>query len=417
MVVLDKLLTKLKANGSKVLLFSQFKMMLDVIEDYVTWRGYNFCRLDGDTSLDVRVDQMDDFNSPKSDKFIFLITTRAGGLGINLVGADAVIIFDSDWNPQSDLQAIDRAHRIGQKKQVRVFRLVTEHTVDEKLVERAEIKLRLDRIVIQQGRLSDPSAKILASHDTKAIIQHGMKYILASTESDIKDEDIDAILSRDAMKTAAHMKELDKMCEGDLKNYDYYQSISCFDFEGVDFRKLRDDSRALNSVRSTRNITRKVNKQDRELSFGSDEDSLEDASWQPPPKQLTPRPFHFLNPKLNELLIAEATRPLTGAEKEAKMGYLTEGFPEWRKADFEEFVDALQKFGRNGAADISRNVPGKTPSEVLRYHKVFIERGPSELPFFKDIMLGVNDNQTKKRVDDKEPIEPAMVKKRRSTAK
>ncbi|MBO8695539.1 ATP-dependent helicase, partial [Staphylococcus aureus] len=85
-------------------------------------------------------------------KFVFILSTRAGGLGINLATADVVIIYDSDWNPPMDLQAMDRAHRIGQKKQVRVFRLITENTVEEKIVERAEVKLRLDKLVIQQGR-------------------------------------------------------------------------------------------------------------------------------------------------------------------------------------------------------------------------------------------------------------------------
>ena len=93
---------------------------------------------------------MDEFNAPDSPKFCFILSTRAGGLGINLATADVVILYDSDWNPQADLQAEDRAHRIGQKKTVRVFRLITENTVDEKIMERAERKLLLDAIVIQQ---------------------------------------------------------------------------------------------------------------------------------------------------------------------------------------------------------------------------------------------------------------------------
>ena len=93
---------------------------------------------------------MDEFNDSNSTKFCFILSTRAGGLGINLATADVVILYDSDWNPQADLQAEDRAHRIGQKKTVRVFRLITEHTVDEKIIERAEKKLLLDAVVIQQ---------------------------------------------------------------------------------------------------------------------------------------------------------------------------------------------------------------------------------------------------------------------------
>ena len=97
-----------------------------------------------------------------SEKFIFLLSTRAGGLGINLQTADVVILYDSDWNPQADLQAQDRAHRIGQKKEVQVFRIVTEHTVEEKIVERAQQKLKLDAMVVQQARLNEKD-KLFAS--------------------------------------------------------------------------------------------------------------------------------------------------------------------------------------------------------------------------------------------------------------
>lgn len=179
MVILDKLLPKLQQQGSRVLVFSQMTRMIDILEDYCFWRGYNvctriynnlvfylyilfiiitscisqYCRLDGNTPHEDRQRQINEYNEEDSKKFIFMLSTRAGGLGINLATADVVIIYDSDWNPQMDLQAMDRAHRIGQKKQVRVFRLITENTVEEKIVERAEIKLRLDKLVIQQGVL------------------------------------------------------------------------------------------------------------------------------------------------------------------------------------------------------------------------------------------------------------------------
>src|SRR5690606_1869003 len=103
---------------------------------------------------DDRIEAIDSFNAPNSKKFIFLLTTRSGGLGINLTTADIVIIYDSDWNPQVDLQAQDRAHRIGQTKQVVVFRFLTENSIEEKVVERSLQKLRLDQLVIQQGKLT-----------------------------------------------------------------------------------------------------------------------------------------------------------------------------------------------------------------------------------------------------------------------
>lgn len=122
MIFLDKLLSRLKEQGSKVLLFTQMVRMLDIFDDYCSWKKYKFCRLDGQTEHETRIQQIHAFNNPKSDIFIFMLSTRAGGLGINLASADVVILYDSDWNPQADLQAMDRAHRIGQKKEVRVYR-------------------------------------------------------------------------------------------------------------------------------------------------------------------------------------------------------------------------------------------------------------------------------------------------------
>jgi SWI/SNF-related matrix-associated actin-dependent regulator of chromatin subfamily A member 5 len=127
MVVLDKLLMRLEERGHRVLLFTQMTRILDIMEDYLVMRKFKYCRIDGNTSYDDREERIDAYNAPGSDKFIFLLSTRAGGLGINLQTADVVILYDSDWNPQADLQAQDRAHRIGQKRPVQVFRLVSEN--------------------------------------------------------------------------------------------------------------------------------------------------------------------------------------------------------------------------------------------------------------------------------------------------
>ncbi|KAG9939063.1 chromatin remodelling complex ATPase chain ISW1, partial [Aureobasidium melanogenum] len=113
MIMLDKLLKRMKAQGSRVLIFSQMSRLLDILEDYSVFRGYQYCRIDGSTAHEDRIAAIDEYNKPGSEKFLFLLTTRAGGLGINLTTADIVVLFDSDWNPQADLQAMDRAHRIG----------------------------------------------------------------------------------------------------------------------------------------------------------------------------------------------------------------------------------------------------------------------------------------------------------------
>ena len=107
LTLLDKLLPKLQSRQSRVLIFSQMTRLLDILEDYCLFRKYKYCRIDGDTSGEDRESQIDDYNAPGSDKFVFLLSTRAGGLGINLYTADVVVLYDSDWNPQMDLQVGD----------------------------------------------------------------------------------------------------------------------------------------------------------------------------------------------------------------------------------------------------------------------------------------------------------------------
>ncbi|MCO5575316.1 hypothetical protein L7F22_029116 [Adiantum nelumboides] len=157
LVILDKLLLRLRETGHRVLIFSQMVKMLDILADYLSLRGFQFQRLDGSTQADLRHQAMEHFNAPGSDDFCFLLSTRAGGLGINLATADTVIIFDSDWNPQNDLQAMSRAHRIGQQEVVNIYRFVMSKSVEEDILERAKKKMVLDHLVIQklnaQGRL------------------------------------------------------------------------------------------------------------------------------------------------------------------------------------------------------------------------------------------------------------------------
>ncbi|OAG35335.1 hypothetical protein AYO21_10475 [Fonsecaea monophora] len=151
MMLLDQLLTKLKRDGHRVLIFSQMVRMLDILGDYMDYRGHAYQRLDGTIAAAPRRIAIDHFNAPDSTDFCFLLSTRAGGLGINLMTADTVIIFDSDWNPQADLQAMARAHRIGQVRPVSVYRLVSKETIEEEILERARNKLMLEFLTIQRG--------------------------------------------------------------------------------------------------------------------------------------------------------------------------------------------------------------------------------------------------------------------------
>lgn len=144
---LDRLLRKLKEGGHRVLLYFQMTRMIDLMEEYLTYRNYKYCRLDGSTKLEDRRDTVAAFQS-SPEIFVFLLSTRAGGLGINLTSADTVIFYDSDWNPTIDSQAMDRAHRLGQTRQVTVYRLITRGTIEERIRKRALQKEEVQRVVI-----------------------------------------------------------------------------------------------------------------------------------------------------------------------------------------------------------------------------------------------------------------------------
>ncbi|PIC34235.1 hypothetical protein B9Z55_013951 [Caenorhabditis nigoni] len=155
--LLDRILPKLKATGHRVLMFFQMTTMMTIFEDYLNFRQYTYLRLDGSTKPDERGELLKMFNAPDSKYFLFMLSTRAGGLGLNLQTADTVIIFDSDWNPHQDMQAQDRAHRIGQKKEVRILRLITANSVEEKILAAARYKLNVDEKVIQAGKFDQRS--------------------------------------------------------------------------------------------------------------------------------------------------------------------------------------------------------------------------------------------------------------------
>ncbi|XP_059142940.1 transcription activator BRG1-like isoform X3 [Physella acuta] len=155
--LLDRILPKLKQTDHKVLLFCQMTSLMSIMEDYFVYRGFRYLRLDGTTKSEDRGQLLTMFNAKDSPYFIFLLSTRAGGLGLNLQTADTVVIFDSDWNPHQDLQAQDRAHRIGQKNEVRVLRLMTVNSVEERIQAAARYKLNVDSKVIQAGMFDNKS--------------------------------------------------------------------------------------------------------------------------------------------------------------------------------------------------------------------------------------------------------------------
>uniref|UniRef100_A0A6I8T133 Proliferation-associated SNF2-like protein n=1 Tax=Xenopus tropicalis TaxID=8364 RepID=A0A6I8T133_XENTR len=227
-LLLDRLLPEMKKRGHKVLIFSQMTMMLDILMDYCYYKKFNFCRLDGSMSYSDREENMRKFNT-EPDVFIFLVSTRAGGLGINLTAADTVIIYDSDWNPQADLQAQDRCHRIGQTRPVVVYRLVTANTIDQKIVERAAAKRKLEKLVIHKNKFKGGQTGINQSKsclDPKELLEllQSRDYereVKGSSEKVISDKDLELLLDRSDL--VAQMKNnvsLQKSKQGVFKVVD-----------------------------------------------------------------------------------------------------------------------------------------------------------------------------------------------------
>ncbi|KAH7522353.1 hypothetical protein FEM48_Zijuj07G0129300 [Ziziphus jujuba var. spinosa] len=182
--LLDRLLPKLRRAGHRVLLFSQMTRLMDILEVYLQLHDFKYLRLDGSTKTEERGTLLKQFNAPDSPYFMFLLSTRAGGLGLNLQTADTVIIFDSDWNPQMDQQAEDRAHRIGQKKEVRVFVLVSVGSIEEVILERAKQKMGIDAKVIQAGLFNTTST----AQDRREMLEEIMRRGTSSLGTDVPSE-------------------------------------------------------------------------------------------------------------------------------------------------------------------------------------------------------------------------------------
>ncbi|KAL5118562.1 hypothetical protein ACEQ8H_003577 [Pleosporales sp. CAS-2024a] len=195
LALLELLLPRLKERGHRVLIFSQFLDMLSIIEDFLDGMEMAYQRLDGQMGSLEKQKRIDQFNAPDSPLFAFLLSTRAGGVGINLATADTVIILDPDWNPHQDLQAIARAHRIGQKNKVLCFQLMTRASVEEKIIKMGRKKMALDHVVVEQLDADD-----IEDHDVESVLKFGAAELFKddNTDQDIRydDESIDKLLDR-----------------------------------------------------------------------------------------------------------------------------------------------------------------------------------------------------------------------------
>lgn len=194
--LLDRILPKFKATGHRVLIFFQMTSVMNIFEDFLRLRDMKYLRLDGGTKAEDRQDMLKAFNRPDSEYFCFLLSTRAGGLGLNLQSADTVVIFDTDWNPHQDLQAQDRAHRIGQKNEVRILRLITNDSVEEVILERAHQKLDIDGKVIQAGKFDNKSTAEEQEEFLKRLLDAEQGDTDNEENDSLDDEELNDILAR-----------------------------------------------------------------------------------------------------------------------------------------------------------------------------------------------------------------------------
>ncbi|MCJ1288249.1 hypothetical protein MMC26_007604 [Xylographa opegraphella] len=194
--LLDRVLPKFLMSGHRVLMFFQMTQIMNIMEDFLRLRGMQYLRLDGSTKSDDRSELLKLFNAPNSPYFCFLLSTRAGGLGLNLQTADTVIIYDSDWNPHQDLQAQDRAHRIGQKNEVRILRLISSNSVEEKILERAKFKLDMDGKVIQAGKFDNKSSNEEREALLRSLLDTAEAAEQSAEQEEMDDDDLNAIMAR-----------------------------------------------------------------------------------------------------------------------------------------------------------------------------------------------------------------------------
>ncbi|XP_058207569.1 protein PHOTOPERIOD-INDEPENDENT EARLY FLOWERING 1 isoform X1 [Rhododendron vialii] len=234
---LSVLLRQLKSEGHRALIFTQMTKMLDILEAFINLYGYTYMRLDGSTQPEERQTLMQRFNTnPKY--FLFILSTRSGGVGINLVGADTVIFYDSDWNPAMDQQAQDRCHRIGQTREVHIYRLISQSTIEENILKKAKQKRALDDLVIQSGGYNtdffkklDP-VELFSGH--QAITTRNMqreKNCTNGSEVSLSNADVEAALK--------HVEdEVDYMA---LKKVEEEEAVDNQEFNEEGIGRLEDD--------------------------------------------------------------------------------------------------------------------------------------------------------------------------------
>jgi len=420
MQLMNKLLPKLKAKGSRVLIFCQMTRLLDILEDYLRLVGHEYCRIDGNTDGEKRDSQMDEFNAPGSSKFCFLLSTRAGGLGINLATADIVILYDSDWNPQVDLQAMDRAHRLGQTKPVQVFRFVSEGTVEEKIIERADRKLFLDAAVIQQGRLAEQNSK-LGKNELMQMVKFGADQIIQGKKGAYTDEDIDVLIAKGEERTSEMQANLQQNTQHNLASFTLSGDTGdsgIFNFEGENYRDKRKDGSLFIDIgtRERKRAKYDVNEYFREMTGDNNAKKSTDDKVKKKKKgphmqdfqlydrarldALANRERELIQKKEEHLAMIEQLKKqagtagpgqvgqvmeqisvmegmtnqfvLTDVEEEERQILFNEGFADWTRKDFRAFCNAVEAHGRYEINKIIEDVTNNTVKDVDEVKKYYV---------------------------------------------
>ncbi|KAG7562284.1 hypothetical protein FFLO_02272 [Filobasidium floriforme] len=434
MRILDRLLKRMQEKDSRVLIFSQMSRVLDILEDYCQFRGYKYCRIDGGTDHETRTASIDEYNKPGSEKFIFLLTTRAGGLGINLVTADIVVLFDSDWNPQADLQAMDRAHRIGQTKQVYVYRFITKDAIEERIIERAMQKLKLDQMVIQAGR-AQPAAKAAQNkEDLLDMIQHGAGKIISSKESLTVDDDIDKIIREGEERTAVLNKKYEGMNLDALTNFQ--PELDTRTWEGQNYGGIKSGGPGWIDLgkRQAKEVSYAVDQYFSNAMKGNQPPRDDKPKVPKAPKQIDLQPHQFYPPRLAELqerelnawrkennlpaekpevkegeaseeaadkmkedaqALIDAAEPLTEEEREEKAALVEQVFTNWNKPELRKFLELSGRYGRTAHAAIAAEMDNKTEEDVETYAEVFWQRY-KEIPGWEGYMRKYDDEEKRR---------------------
>lgn len=397
--ILDKLLARVLKKGSKAILFSQMTKVLDILEDYLVYRNIRFCRIDGETTYEERERQMDVFNDPNSHEIpVFLLTTRAGGLGISLIGADTVLIYDSDFNPQVDLQAMDRAHRIGQTKPVTVYRFIAQHTIEEKIVERQAVRLKLESIVIKNNSKLPGKNEGFSKDELRDMLQFGADKIFEGKDEFFESEaDLDALISKGEEKAKDMNKQVDEKIKSQYNLADFsINTLNLYQFENEDYREKKkvEERKALNQALSA--YLEEQSKRDREKPV---ESYNEEAAYrmmlgnpEPAKKPRPPKinPYHLYPnvERLQELLLkekigkqkqqrkqqhkeGEIEKPpipvLTPEEQKEKDEIVAKGFGNWTKSEVDELLQCMKDSGVDAYEQMKAKIESKSVEEIKRY--------------------------------------------------